>query len=112
MPFPGRFRRAVDFLGRQSSGPRQGPRSISANTTPLSIPVLAALLLLPAFRSPAVAFSEEPAASSTPAGAGPLRVLKTNPRYFTDGSGKAILLTGSHTWNSLQDYSYVTLPSP
>jgi hypothetical protein len=39
-------------------------------------------------------------------------VLKTNPRYFTDGSGKAILLTGSHTWNSLQDYSYVTLPSP
>ena len=29
---------------------------------------------------------------------GPLRVLASNPRYFTDGSGKAIYLTGSHTW--------------
>jgi len=26
-----------------------------------------------------------------------------NPRYFTDGSGKAILLTGSHTWPNLVD---------
>lgn len=36
---------------------------------------------------------------------GPLRVHLTNPRYFTDGSGKPIYLTGSHTWNSLQDAS-------
>jgi hypothetical protein len=43
---------------------------------------------------------------------GPLRVHPTNPRYFTDGSGKAILLTGSHTWGNLQDYRYATLPSP
>jgi len=34
---------------------------------------------------------------------GPLRVLAENPRYFTDGSGKAILLTGSHTWDNRQD---------
>jgi hypothetical protein len=34
----------------------------------------------------------------------PLRALSTNPRYFTDGSGKAIYLTGSHTWNDLQDW--------
>ena len=34
---------------------------------------------------------------------GPLTVLKANPRYFTDGSGKAVYLTGSHTWNNLQD---------
>lgn len=34
---------------------------------------------------------------------GPLQVHRTNPRYFTDGSGKAIYLTGSHTWNSLVD---------
>jgi len=38
----------------------------------------------------------------TPA-AGPLRVLPENPRYFTDGSGKAVYLTGSHTWNNLVD---------
>ncbi|MBI2506154.1 MAG: hypothetical protein HYW07_23305 [Candidatus Latescibacteria bacterium] len=35
--------------------------------------------------------------------AGPLRVHPDNPRYFTDGSGRAILLVGSHTWNNLQD---------
>ena len=34
---------------------------------------------------------------------GPLRVHPTNPRYFTDDSGKAIYLTGSHTWTNLQD---------
>ncbi len=34
---------------------------------------------------------------------GPLRVLKDNPRYFTDESGRAIYLTGSHTWSNLVD---------
>jgi hypothetical protein len=29
---------------------------------------------------------------------GPLRANPANPRYFTDDSGKAIYLTGSHTW--------------
>src|SRR5712691_2925733 len=36
---------------------------------------------------------------------GPLRVHPSNSRYFTDDSGKAIYLTGSHTWNNLQDIS-------
>ena len=35
---------------------------------------------------------------------GPLRVNPTNPRYFTDGSGKAILLVGSHTWQDFQAF--------
>jgi hypothetical protein len=34
---------------------------------------------------------------------GALRVHPDNPRYFTDGSGKAILLAGSHTWSNLVD---------
>lgn len=34
---------------------------------------------------------------------GPLRVSDANPRYFTDGSGRAVFLTGSHTWNNLVD---------
>ena len=34
---------------------------------------------------------------------GPLRVLDSNPRWFTDGSGKAVLLAGSHVWQNLQD---------
>jgi hypothetical protein len=37
------------------------------------------------------------------AAAGPLRVHPTNRRYFTDGSGRAIYLTGSHIWTNLQD---------
>ena len=34
---------------------------------------------------------------------GPLRRNPVNPRYFTDDSGKAIFLTGSHTWSVMQD---------
>ena len=34
---------------------------------------------------------------------GPLRVSDRNPRYFTDNSGRAVYLTGSHTWNNLVD---------
>ncbi len=34
---------------------------------------------------------------------GPLRVNPANPRYFTDGSGKAIILVGSNYWNIFQD---------
>ena len=37
---------------------------------------------------------------------GPLRIHPDNPRYFTDGDGKAILLVGSHTWTNLQDSGY------
>jgi len=33
--------------------------------------------------------------------AGPLRVHPRNPRYFTDGSGRTVYLTGAHTWNNL-----------
>ena len=32
---------------------------------------------------------------------GPLRVLKANPRYFTNGTGRAVYLTGSHVWWNL-----------
>ncbi|MHC4401986.1 MAG: DUF6298 domain-containing protein [Planctomycetota bacterium] len=40
--------------------------------------------------------------STTDAG-GPLRVHPDNPRYFTDDTGRAVYLTGSHTWLNLQD---------
>lgn len=35
--------------------------------------------------------------------AGPLRVSPVNPRYFTNNTGRAIYLTGSHTWPNFQD---------
>jgi Family of unknown function (DUF6298) len=34
---------------------------------------------------------------------GPLQHNLANPRYFTDASGQAIYLTGSHTWAVMQD---------
>ncbi len=38
--------------------------------------------------------------------AGPLRPHPDNPRWFTDGSGKAIYLAGSHIWHSFQDHGH------
>ena len=46
--------------------------------------------------------TEQPVRAYPPA-TGPLKRLDANPRYFTDGSGKAVLLAGSHNWHSLQD---------
>ena len=34
---------------------------------------------------------------------GPLRVHPQNGRYFADASGKAVFLTGSHTWANFQE---------
>src|SRR6188472_2247750 len=34
---------------------------------------------------------------------GPLRPHPGNPRYFADATGRAVYLTGSHTWAVLQD---------
>ena len=51
------------------------------------------------------------AAEPTPA-TGPLRVHPTNHRYFADASGKAVFLTGSHTWANFQPNAYEKTPSP
>jgi uncharacterized protein DUF4038/collagenase-like protein with putative collagen-binding domain len=51
----------------------------------------------------ATALSRVRAAPAPQRAIGPLRVFSRNRRYFTDGSGKAVYLTGSHTWNNLQD---------
>jgi hypothetical protein len=32
---------------------------------------------------------------------GSLRVHPENPRYFDDGSGRPVYLTGAHTWSNL-----------
>lgn len=43
---------------------------------------------------------------------GPLRVHPSNPRYFTDDTGRAIYLAGSHTWANLQDMGTTNPPAP
>jgi hypothetical protein len=41
--------------------------------------------------------------------AGPLTV-SSNPRYFQDANGRALVLAGSHTWNNLQDWGTAGAP--
>ena len=50
------------------------------------------------------------AAGEKAAATGPLRPSVSNPRYFTDGSQKAIYLTGSHTWANLQEMGTIDPP--
>ena len=42
-------------------------------------------------------------ASNNILASGPLKVSSTNPRYFADGAGNAIYLTGAHTWQDNVD---------
>jgi hypothetical protein len=51
----------------------------------------------------ALAIPGGPAALAGAPATGPLRRSDVNPRYFVDGSGRAILLTGSHNWHNFQD---------
>lgn len=44
------------------------------------------------------------AAAVSAAAPGPLHVMASNPRYFTADDVHAVCLTGSHTWNDLQDW--------
>lgn len=41
---------------------------------------------------------------------GPLKVHANNPRYFADGNGKTVYLTGSHTWSNFQDNGHGNPP--
>jgi len=43
---------------------------------------------------------------------GRLRVLRENPRYFTDDTGRAVYLTGAHTWPNLVDQGLTDPPRP
>jgi len=44
-----------------------------------------------------------PASADAGGPMGPLTVHPQNPRYFADGNGNAVYLTGSHTWSNLVD---------
>ncbi len=61
------------------------------------------ILGLWALAGPSRAQPEAAVRTAPPPTRGPLRVHTANPRYFAEASGRAVLLTGSHTWNNLQD---------
>ena len=87
--------------------PRRRP---GADATSSRRDLLRSALGLPAARA-LLAAAPGRAAEETPA-RGPLRVHLDNPRYFTDGSGRAVYLTGSHTWNNLVDMGRGDPPGP
>ncbi len=64
---------------------------------------LSLIVAVPLARSPMTSAVRAAEPATGPA-KGPLRAHPKNPRYFTDGSGKTVYLTGSHTWNSFQDW--------
>ncbi|HET9634829.1 MAG TPA: Ig-like domain-containing protein [Gemmatimonadaceae bacterium] len=47
-----------------------------------------------------------------PAASGPLHVSSANPRYFADGTGQIVYLTGSEYWKTIQDNSPSNPPAP
>ncbi len=54
---------------------------------------------------------ETPALGAGEVFAGPLRASPVNPRYFTNDTGRAIYLTGSHTWTNFKDSGVTDPPS-
>ena len=96
------------------SSRRDAPNRLSGHprTGWLSAGCLAVRILVPFLLLLGVAFgggsSLNPVRART--ATGPLRVNRANPRYFTDDTGKAIYLTGSHTWANLQDRGALNPP--
>jgi len=64
-----------------------------------------------AYGAAACAWKIAPAQVARQAATGPLRVHPQNPRYFADGNGRAIFLTGAHTWANLQDTGFAPIPT-
>src|SRR6266403_2088618 len=90
------------------------PYSISLDTTTLGngTLILTAAAQDPTGNKGASAAVTITVSNSVGTGAtGPLRVLGGNAHYFTDGSGKAILLTGSQTWDTFQDLDQSSSPA-
>jgi hypothetical protein len=59
-------------------------------------PFISLLILLMSVALPNYVWAKDPILK-------PLKASTANPNYFTDGK-KAVYLTGSHTWNTLQDW--------
>jgi len=52
----------------------------------------------------------EATSQATPSIVAPLQVLKSNPRFLTDGSGKAIYMAGVNGWQTFEDFSPINPP--
>jgi hypothetical protein len=99
----------IKLLMRRASSPKflSGHANRIAQASPVRRRLLSAVVLL------VVAVGLSPlVASATTSVTSALRALPANPHYFTDASGKAILLTGSQSWDSFQDTDQSSNPAP
>src|SRR5688572_29177714 len=86
---------------------RHFPSSDRFKLTSHVLACLVSLVAAPSSPSRAEPPQSAPAEAQQPAELRPvrgtLRVHKDNPRYFADDTGRAVYLTGSHTWSNLMD---------
>jgi hypothetical protein len=101
----------VSFVQFQVDGANVGaqlttaPYSLSLDTTTLSSAAhsLTAVAQDPAGNQGASAAINITVSNTTNTAMGPLKLSAANPHYFVNPAGKAVLLSGSHTWNDFQD---------
>jgi hypothetical protein len=110
---PPRAIRKATILADRFAGRRQ-PGNIAARIRDwTSVTLIAAIL---SFEMAMPAQGDPVANSTTPPSSraitSPLRALPSNPNYFSSGDGRAVYLTGSHTWNNVQDWGTEDAPQP
>ena len=102
---------AVSFVQFQVDGANTGaqlttaPYSLSLDTTTLSNAShsLTAVAQDPTGNQGTSAAVTITVSNTTNTAMGPLKQSTANPHYFVTPSGKAVLLSGSHTWDDFQD---------
>jgi len=110
---------AVSFVQFQVDGANMGaqlttaPYSLSLDTTTLSNAThsLTAVAQDPSANVGTSAAVTITVSNATNTAMGPLKQSTVNPHYFVTPSGKAVLLSGSQTWNDFQDTSTSSPPA-
>src|SRR6266567_152115 len=110
---------AVSFVQFQVDGANTGaqlttaPYSISLDTTTLSnaTHTLTAVAQDPSGNKGTSSAVTIMVSNATSTSMGPLKKSTMNTRYFVDPAGNAVFLSGSHTWNDVQDTSQSSSPA-
>src|SRR5713226_6168223 len=110
---------AVSFVQFQVDGANTGaqlttaPYSISLDTTTLSnaTHTLTAVAQDPSGNKSTSSAVMITVSNTTNPPMGPLKKSTMNTRYFVDPAGNAVFLSGSHTWNDVQDTSQSSSPA-
>jgi Malectin domain/Putative collagen-binding domain of a collagenase len=91
---------------------RPGPNRLAAATAVACVVALTFGLVSVASGSPPASLRARLASTANTAITSPLRVSMANSHFLTDGSGRAVYLSGSHTWDNMQDLGNGGSPAP